>query len=72
MSRKPVLTYGLMTSVLASGYGVMFTVLDDFRDDYGISEVWLGSIVGIGFLASFVSQVFIAPIALSYHHTGAP
>lgn len=52
----------MLTAVLASGYGVMFTVLDDFRDEYGISEIWLGSIVGIGFLASFVSQVFLAPI----------
>lgn len=52
-----------MTAVLASGYGVVFTVLDDFRDDYGIAEHWLGLIVGIGFLAGFVSQVFIAPLA---------
>lgn len=52
-----------MTAVLASGYGVMFTVLDDFRDDYGIGAAWLGLIVGVGFLASFVAQVFLAPIA---------
>jgi MFS family permease len=61
--RRKVLQFGVLTAVLASGYGVMFTVLDDFREEFGISEVWLGSIVGIGFLASFVSQVFIAPIA---------
>jgi MFS family permease len=52
-----------MTAVLASGYGVMFTVLDDFRDEYGIEAYWLGVIVGIGFLAGFVAQVFLAPIA---------
>lgn len=63
MSRTPVLTYGLMTAVLASGYGVMFTVLDDFRDEYGIEEYWLGAVVGVGFLASFVSQIVLAPIA---------
>ena len=63
MSRRPVLTYGLMTAVLASGYGVMFTVLDDFRDEYGIQEYWLGAVVGVGFLASFVSQIALAPIA---------
>jgi MFS family permease len=63
MARRTVLTYGLMTSVLASGYGVMFTVLDDFRDEYGIAEYWLGAVVGIGFLASFVSQIVLAPIA---------
>ena len=62
MPRRKVLQFGVLTAVLASGYGVMFTVLDDFRDEYDISEIWLGSIVGIGFLASFVSQVFLAPI----------
>lgn len=63
MPRRKVLQFGVLTAVLASGYGVMFTVLDDFRDEYGISEIWLGSIVGVGFLASFAAQVFIAPIA---------
>jgi MFS family permease len=58
-----VLTFGLMTALLASGYGVVFTVLDDFRDEYGIAEFWLGLIVGIGFLAGFLSQVLIAPFA---------
>lgn len=63
MNRLRVLTFGVMTALLASGYGVMFTVLDDFRDEYGISEIWLGVIVGIGFLAGFLSQVLIAPFA---------
>lgn len=63
MSRFRVLQFGLMTALLASGYGVMFTVLDDFRDEYGIEAHWLGVIVGIGFLASFVAQVFLAPVA---------
>ena len=63
MPRIRVLTFGLMTAVLASGYGVMFTVLDDFRDDYGIRAEWLGVIVGVGFLSSFVSQIVLAPIA---------
>ena len=53
----------MMTALLASGYGVMFTVLDDFRDEYGIEAHWLGLIVGIGFLAGFLSQVFLAPVA---------
>jgi MFS family permease len=52
-----------MTALLASGYGVMFTVLDDFRDEYGIEATWLGMIVGIGFLSSFVAQLFLAPLA---------
>jgi MFS family permease len=58
-----VLQFGFMTALLASGYGVMFTVLDDFRDEYGIAAHWLGLIVGTGFLSGFLSQVFLAPIA---------
>ncbi len=52
-----------MTGLLASGYGVMFTVLDDFRDEYGIEAYWLGLIVGLGFLSAFLAQIFLAPIA---------
>ncbi len=52
-----------MTALMASGYGVMFTVLDDFRDEYGIAAHWLGTIVGVGFLTSFVAQIFLAPVA---------
>ena len=41
----------------------MFTVLDDFRDEYGIQAQWLGLIVGVGFFSSFVAQIFLAPVA---------
>ena len=63
MQRSQVLLFGLTTAVMSSGYGVMFTVLDDFRDEYGIQAQWLGVIVGVGFLSSFVAQIFLAPIA---------
>ncbi|HSH11380.1 MAG TPA: hypothetical protein VLA10_06300, partial [Ilumatobacter sp.] len=63
MKRSQVLLFGLTTAVMSSGYGVMFTVLDDFRDEYGIQAEWLGLIVGVGFLTSFVAQIFLAPIA---------
>lgn len=63
MTRRRVLTFGLLTGVLASGYGVIFTVLDDYRDEYGISGSWLGAIVGIGFFSAFGAQVAIAPVA---------
>ena len=58
-----MLQFGLLTAVMASGYGVMFTVLDDFRDEYGIRAAWLGAIVGIGFFSSFIAQIFLAPVA---------
>ncbi len=63
MSRWRVLQFGVVTALMASGYGVMFTVLDDFRDEYGIAAYWLGTIVGIGFLSSFLAQIFLAPVA---------
>lgn len=51
--------YGL----LASAYGLMFTLLDDWRDAYGIAESRLGAIIAIGFFTTFFSQVVLAPIA---------
>ena len=63
LGRRRVLAFGMLTAVMASGYGVMFTVLDDFRERYGIAEGALGLIVGVGFGSSFVAQVFLAPVA---------
>ncbi len=62
-SRRLVLTFGLLTGLFASGYGVMFTLLDDFRDEYGISERSLGLVVAVGFFSAFLAQVFFAPLA---------
>ena len=63
MTRRTVMSLGAIMAVMASGYGVMFTVLDDYRDQFGISESRLGMIVGIGFLSSFLAQIFLAPLA---------
>lgn len=64
MRQRPVLvTFGVLTASLAAGYGVLFTMLDDYRDEYGIGESSLGAIIGIGFFAGFVAQVLIAPVA---------
>ena len=41
----------------------MFTMLDDFRNNFGIAESALGFIVGAGFFTSFLGQVSIAPLA---------
>lgn len=62
-SRRLVLTFGLLTGLFAAGYGVMFTLLDDFRDEFGISEKALGLVVAVGFFSAFLAQVFIAPLA---------
>ena len=52
-----------MTSVLASGYGVMFTVLDDFPRRVRHRRVLVGCDRRNRVLASFVSQIALAPIA---------
>jgi MFS family permease len=62
-NRRLVFTFGLLTGLFAAGYGVMFTVLDDFRDEYGISGSALGLVVAVGFFSSFAAQVLIAPLA---------
>ena len=49
--------------VLASGYGVMFTMLDDWRAEYGIQETGLSMIIAVGFFTSFIAQLTIAPYA---------
>ena len=63
VTRRLVLTFGVLTGLFAAGYGVMFTLLDDFRDTYGISDGALGAVVAVGFFASFAAQVFFAPLA---------
>lgn len=57
-----ILVFAALSASLASGYGVLFTVVGDFRTEYGISEATVGLIIGLGFFAGFISQVFIAPI----------
>ena len=58
-----LMTFGLVLGLLAMGYGALFSMLDDIRDEYGIGESALGAVIGMGFLAGFVSQILIAPYA---------
>jgi MFS family permease len=60
---SPYWVFAALTAALSAGYGVLFTVVGDFRDEYGISATAIGIVIGAGFLAGFVAQVFIAPIA---------
>ncbi|MEM7141947.1 MAG: MFS transporter [Actinomycetota bacterium] len=62
-SRSAIWLFTLLSAVLSCGYGVLFTLVGDWRDEYGISETNVGAIIGAGFLAAFVSQIFIAPLA---------
>lgn len=58
-----ILTFGLLSALFAAGYGVMFTVLDDFRNEFGIGEAALGWVVAVGFFSAFIAQIAIAPLA---------
>ena len=57
------IAFGSLMASLAAGYGVLFTIVDDYRDEYGISETAIGVVIGIGFIAAFLSQLVIAPLA---------
>jgi MFS family permease len=48
-------------------YGVMFTMLDDYRDKFSIAESKLGLIVAAGFITGFLANVLIAPYADKGH-----
>lgn len=57
------IAFAALMASLAAGYGVLFTIVDDYRNEYGISETAIGIVIGIGFIAAFLAQVLIAPIA---------
>ena len=52
-----------LSAALASGYGVLFTIVADYRETYGISGTAIGWLIGVGFIAAFFSQTLVAPIA---------
>lgn len=52
----------ILAALFSSGYGVLFTVVGDYRDNYGISGTTTGWIIGIGFFIAFLTQVTIGPL----------
>lgn len=61
--KRLILTLQVATAIMSMTYGVMFTMLDDYRDEYGISESGLGLVLAIGFFAAFIGQITLAPLA---------
>lgn len=61
--QRLIVILGVVGALLSAGYGAMFALLDDYRDQHGISEGALGYVVGIGFVAGFFAQLLIAPLA---------
>jgi len=59
----PNVPYYAVTAVLTMGYGSVFTLLAEFRNEFGFSESQLGLIASAGFLAGFAAQVGLAPFA---------
>ncbi|MFK7917852.1 MAG: MFS transporter, partial [Ilumatobacter sp.] len=60
---RMVLAFGGLNGTLAAGYGVLFTIVDDYKTEYGIGAGAIGFVIGIGFLSGFISQVLFAPFA---------
>lgn len=52
----------ILSGTLTAGYGALFTLVGDYRDNYGISETMVGLIIGVGFIVSFVAQTFFGPL----------
>lgn len=61
-SRQDVIGYSVLLATMSAGYGVLFTLIGDYRDAYGIPESILGWIIGVGFIAEFAAQLLIAPL----------
>lgn len=61
--RDPNIPYYVVTAVLIMGYGSVLTLLAEFRNQFGFSETQLGIITAAGFLAGFVAQIALAPLA---------
>ena len=61
--RRLLLALFVAIAVKSSAYGVMFTMLDDYREQFGINEGALGLVIAIGFFTSFFAQLTIAPLA---------
>ena len=63
LRNDPNIPYYAVTAVLTMGYGSVFTLLAEFRNEFGFSESQLGLIASAGFFAGFVAQVGLAPLA---------
>jgi MFS family permease len=62
-NRRLFLVLALLPGLGSASYGVMFTVLSDFRDKYHISEKMLGLVVSVGFFTSFFSMLVLSRYA---------
>ena len=62
-TNRTFLPYFIVTGSLSLGYGSIYTLLPDLRDELGFSEQQLGVLVGVGFFAGFFAQVALSRYA---------
>lgn len=55
--------YQVVFAVTSAAIGGIIAVLGELRDELGVDNTEIGIIVSAGFLASFVSQIALAPLA---------
>lgn len=62
--RSPgLLPYQVVFAVTSAAIGGIIAVLGELRDELGVDNTEIGVIVSAGFLASFVAQIALAPLA---------
>lgn len=62
-SKRALLPYQIVFGVTSAAIGGIIAVLGELRDELGFSNTGIGLIVTVGFLASFVAQITLAPLA---------
>lgn len=48
---------------LTTGAGVIFVILADLKEDFGLADAEIGAVAGIGFLAALLASVLLSPYA---------
>ncbi|MBL6691504.1 MAG: MFS transporter [Pseudomonadales bacterium] len=57
----------LLTATLMVGYGAIFSLLAEIRDDFSLTSSGIGFIVAAAFASGFVAQLFLSRFADSGH-----
>ena len=60
---RGLVPYCLVSGVMSLGYGSVYTLLADLRDEFGFTGTQLGLIVAAGFFAGFGAQLGLARLA---------
>lgn len=59
-SDTPLWPYYLVVFLMTAGIGVVFTLLAELRDEFGLSDLGVGLVASSGFLAALVAQLALA------------